>query len=39
VCGFEIEAPRDEPVRVGEHRKLTASTTSTTTVAVALLPL
>jgi hypothetical protein len=25
VCGFEIEAPRDEPVRVDEHQKLTAT--------------
>lgn len=39
VCGFEIEAPRDESARVDEHRKLTATTTSTTTVAVALQPL
>ena len=39
VCGFEIEGPRDEPAHVADHRKLTATTTSTTTVAVALQPL
>ncbi len=32
VCGFEIEGPRDEPAHVADHRKLTATTTSTTTV-------
>ncbi len=31
VCGFEIEGPRDEPAHVADHRKLTATTTSTTT--------
>ena len=30
VCGFEIEGPRDEPAHVADHRKLTATTTSTT---------
>lgn len=39
ACGFEIEAPRDEPVRVDEERPRPSAATATTTVAKTLQPL